>query len=111
MSPSSLFGADGNSGLQVLWEDRERFFCRKKSVADGDRSSVLTVLPVLEHPAPATLDRLAHEYGLKDELDASWAARPLELIREHGRTVLVLEDPGGDPLERLIGAPLVASFT
>ena len=38
---------------------------------------------------------------LKDELDGAWAARPLELIREGGRTMLVLEDPGGEPLDRL----------
>ena len=106
MSPSSRFGADGNGGLQVLWEDGERVFCREKSFTDENRRSVLMVLPSAEHPAPATLDRLAHEYGLKSELDAPWAARPLELIRERGRTVLVLEDPGGEPLERLIGAPL-----
>jgi serine/threonine protein kinase len=91
VSPSSRFGADGNSGLEVLWADGECAFCRENSLTDGDRS-VLTVLPALEHPAPATLDRLAHEYGLKDELDAPWAARPLELIRERGRTMLVLED-------------------
>jgi hypothetical protein len=98
VSPSSRFGADGNSGLQALWADGERLFCRENSLTDGDRSSVLTVLPALEHPASATLDRLAHEYGLKDELDAPWATRPLELIRERGRTMLALEDPGGEPL-------------
>jgi len=33
--------------------------------------------------------------------------RPLELVREGGTTLLlVLEDPGGEPLERLIGAPM-----
>ena len=73
--------------------------------ADAD-GSVLAVLPAAEHPTPATLDRLAHEYGLKDELDGAWAVRPLELIRERGRTMLVLEDPGGEPLERLLGAPM-----
>jgi serine/threonine protein kinase len=67
---------------------------------------VLAVLPATEHPTPATLDRLAHEYGLKDELDAAWAVRPLELVRERGRTMLVLEDPGSEPLERLLSAPL-----
>ena len=41
---------------------------------------------------------------MKDELDGAWAARPLELGDE-GRTMLVLEDPGGEPLERLLGAP------
>jgi len=32
--------------------------------------------------------------------------RPLELVREGGATLLALEDPGGEPLERLIGAPM-----
>jgi serine/threonine protein kinase len=53
-----------------------------------------------------TLDRLAHEYGLKDGLDGAWAVWPLELVRERGRTMLVLEDPGGEPLARLLGAPM-----
>ncbi len=104
MNPSTLL-ADGNANFQVLWEDGERVFCKVGSHANAD-GSVLTVLPAAEHPTPATLDRLAHEYGLKEELDGAWAVRPLELIREGGRTVLVLEDPGGEPLERLLGAPL-----
>jgi serine/threonine protein kinase len=36
-------------------------------------------------------------------LDDAWAARPLELVRERGRTMLVLKDPGGEPLHRLLG--------
>ena len=52
------------------------------------------------------LDRLAHEYGLKDALDGAWAVRPLELVRDRGQTMLVLEDPGGEPLDRLLGAPM-----
>src|SRR5258708_9697026 len=38
-------------------------------------------------------------------MDGAWAVRPLELIREGGRTMLVLGDPGGEPLERLLGVP------
>ena len=34
------------------------------------------------------------------------AARPLALVREHGRTMLLLEDPGGEPLDRLLGRPM-----
>src|SRR5262249_28856969 len=49
---------------------------------------------------------LAHENGLKDELDEAWAVRLLELSREGGRTMLVLDDPGGEPLDGLLGAPL-----
>ena len=52
---------------------------------------------------PASLDRLANEYALRDELAAEWALRPLELVREGGRTILLLEDPGGEPLSLLLG--------
>ena len=98
MNPTSRFGADADSRLEVLWEDGERVVCR--SSAKGGRSAVLAVLPAAEHPSPAILDRLAHEYGLKDELDGAWAVRPLELERDRDRPMLVLEDPGGELLVR-----------
>ena len=86
------FGVEEEGALQILWEDGERVFCRGwRPRADGHRLAVLAVAPAVEHPPPATLDRLAHEYGLKDELDAAWAARPLELVQQRGRTMLVLE--------------------
>ena len=84
-------------------------FCRGwRADGDGGRGPVLAVLPAAEYPPPAVRDRLDHEYELRDELDAAWAARPLELVREAGRTALLLEDPGGEPLERLNGAPMEA---
>jgi PAS domain S-box-containing protein len=55
---------------------------------------------------PGLVDRLAHEYALKDELDGRSAVRPLALVREHGRTMLLFEDPGGEPLDRLLGRPM-----
>src|SRR5258705_13819301 len=88
-----------------MWEDGERVFYRGVSRANA-HGSVLAVLPAAENPTPATLDRLASEYGLKEELDGAWAVRPLELIRKGGWTMLVLEDPGGEPLARLLGKPL-----
>jgi PAS domain S-box-containing protein len=94
----------GSRALQVLLEDDERVFCRVGSHVNAD-GSALAVLPAVEQPTPAILDRLVHEYGLKEELGAAWAVRPLELMRESGRTMLVLEDPGGEPLERLLGVP------
>jgi PAS domain S-box-containing protein len=103
MGASSRLGADGDSSLKVLWEDGERVFCRRESHVDGYRAAVLAVLPVAEQPTPATLERLAREYGLKDELDGAWAVRPLELVRERDRTMLVLEDTSGEPLDRLFG--------
>ena len=102
------FGGEEEDGFQVLWEDGgHRVFCRGWRVgADGQRLAVLAVVPAVEHPPPDTIDRFAHEFGLKDELDGAWAARPLELVRERGRTMLVLEDPGGDLLEGLLGQPM-----
>jgi len=107
LSLSLKFDADGVRDLQILWEDSERALCRGRRLdAGGGLASVLVEFPVAEHPLPLALDRLAHEYGLKDELDAGWAARPLDVVREGGRTALLLEDPGGEPLERLLGEPV-----
>src|SRR6266700_3441562 len=93
------------AGLQVLSDDGERVLCRGWG-SEGNASARLAVLPAAEDPAPASLDRLAHEYGLREELDSDWAVRPLDLIRERDGTVLVLEDPGGQPLDRTLGVPM-----
>jgi serine/threonine protein kinase len=106
LNPSRLFGTAENVKFHVLWEDGERVFCRGERHANAHQNGVLAVLPTVENPASATLDRLAHEYGLKDELDRAWAVRPLQLVREGGRTMLLLEDPGGQPLERHLGRPM-----
>jgi hypothetical protein len=68
--------------------------------------SLLVVAPVGDHPAPASLRRLEHEYALRAALDPAWAVRPLALVPHQGRPVLVLADPGGEPLTRLLGRPL-----
>jgi hypothetical protein len=71
----------------VLWEDGELVFCRRRGIgANGDRKSVLAVLPAAEHTTPGSLNRLAHEYELKDDLDGTRAMRPLEFARERVRT-------------------------
>jgi PAS domain S-box-containing protein len=54
-------------------------------------------------------ERLEHEYALKSEVDCEWAARPVALTRYKDRLTLVLEDPGGAPLDRLLGRPLDVS--
>jgi serine/threonine protein kinase len=76
----------------------------------GDPSPVLAVALAAEHPSPQSLRRLEREYSLAAELDPTWAARPLALTRHEGRTILILKDPGGDPLDRILerdrGQPL-----
>src|SRR5713101_5331963 len=65
-------------------------------------SPVLAIVPSAEHPSPQSLRRLEHEYSLAAELDPSWAAKPLALTRHEGRTILLLNDPGGEPLDRVL---------
>jgi PAS domain S-box-containing protein len=109
MNLSSSLEAGGASCLTVLCEEGERILCRGwRDDVDGDRTAVLAVLSNSEHPTPGLVNRLAHEYGLRDELDGRSAARPLALVRDHGRTMLLLEDPGGEPLARLLGQPMEA---
>jgi PAS domain S-box-containing protein len=57
----------------------------------------------------ASVERLEHEYALRAELDAAWAARPIALSRHNDRWALVLDDPGGDPLDRLLEGRLEPS--
>jgi len=68
-----------------------------------------TLLVAAEETSLGCVERLQHEYALKAELNADWAARPVALTHENGRIVLVLEDPGGAPLDRLLGRPLEVS--
>jgi PAS domain S-box-containing protein len=93
--------------LPVLWEDGERVFCRGwQPDDDGNQIAVLAVLPAAADSAHPTIDRLTHEFGLKDVLEGAWAVRPLALKRDGDRTMLVLEDAGGAPLDRLVGRPM-----
>jgi serine/threonine protein kinase len=87
------------------------------SLREGDialyRGSGNGLTPILlvavEESSPGCVERLEHEYALKSELDADWAARPVALTHDNGRMKLVLEDPGGTPLDRLLGRPLDVS--
>src|SRR5262249_9497194 len=107
MEPHSLTGAYSDVGSQVLWEDGERVFRRGSRPDDnGEKRAVLLVMPAADPPSASSLDRLSHEYELKDELDGAWAVRPLDFVHEGGRTVLVLDDEGGEPLDRLLGVPI-----
>ncbi|SEF10046.1 PAS domain S-box-containing protein [Rhizobiales bacterium GAS191] len=94
----------------VLTTLREGEFTLYRNLGDGP-AAILLVAPAGEHPSLGSVQRLEHEYALRADLDANWAARPVRLIRPEGRLMLVLEDPGGEPLERLLGQPLeVAPF-
>ena len=92
--------------MQTQWDDGERIFSRvRRSVREGD-GSVLVARPATQQPRPDCLDRLAHEFDLKDELDAAWSVKPLQLARDGAQVQLVLSDPGGLPLVHLLTSPL-----
>ena len=84
------------------------------SLRDGDltlqRGSGSGVAPVLlltaENTSLASLKRLEHEYALRADLDAAWAAHPIELSRHRNRLALLLQDPGGVVLDQLLDRPL-----
>jgi predicted ATPase/signal transduction histidine kinase/ActR/RegA family two-component response regulator len=98
--------ADGTR--QTLRDDGEfaLYRARCRSSTNGTLQPALVVTPLREHTAPRSLRRMEHEYSLRAELDPAWAVRAVALARHQGRPALVLEDPGGEPLDRLVGGPM-----
>jgi predicted ATPase/signal transduction histidine kinase len=68
----------------------------------GNPMPILVVAVAQEQASHQSLKRLEHEYSLANELDAAWAAQPVALTRHQGHAVLILKDPGGEPLDRVI---------
>lgn len=89
--------------LETLWEDGD--FVLSRSTLVDEPAPVLVLAPASQRPTPAILARLEHAYALRDELEPSSVARPLRLMHYRGVPALVLEDPGGDLLARLLGRP------
>ncbi len=70
--------------------------------AEGAAGS-LVMTPAIGRVTPASAARLQHAYGLQADLHSSWATRPSELVQRDDKLALVLEDPGGQFLQTLIG--------
>jgi PAS domain S-box-containing protein len=96
---------DVMNNLQILWNDGERVLCRTLHAANGLKNS-LVVRAAAEQPLPVILERFSHEFALKEELDSSWAASPLDFVRDGSRTHLVLDDAGGEPLALILTGPM-----
>jgi PAS domain S-box-containing protein len=86
--------------LEALRPDGDLILYRGSSKAD--QTQLLVLSPVGQFPSPESLKRLDNEFCLNAELDSSWAARPLGVVSHWDRTVLVLQDPGGVPLNKLL---------
>jgi PAS domain S-box-containing protein len=94
--------------LKPLREGAE--FTLYRGQQHGNPLPILAVALAAQQPSPESFQRLEHEYSLAAELDPTWAAKPLALTRHEGRMMLVLMDPGGEPLDRVLergeGRPL-----
>jgi PAS domain S-box-containing protein len=92
-----------SSDVEILWSDGE--FRLSRSAKGGASCPVLILASAVDQPAPCSSARLERAYDLRSDLDPSWAARPLELIHDHGKPALLIEDHGGEMLARLLGKP------
>src|SRR6202167_4654159 len=92
----------GPSGYELVPLRGGADFTLYRGRQHGNPSPVLAIAPSAEQPSPQTLRRLEHEYSLTAELDSAWAAKPLALTRHERRTILILTDPGGEPLDLVL---------
>src|SRR6266566_9992259 len=92
--------------LEPLRKDEEFVLYRSEHSNQPGSPSVLLLAPASTRPALETLRKLEHEYSLRDELDSAWAVRSLALAEQRGQTTLVLEDPGGETLDRFLPGPM-----
>src|SRR3984885_7062138 len=90
---------------ECLREDEEFILYRARASAAEVPSVLLLTLASL-HPRLESLKKIEHEYSFCHEFDTTWAVRPLALSQGNGQKVLVLEDPGGEFLHRLIQGPM-----
>jgi PAS domain S-box-containing protein len=68
----------------------------------GNRSSILVKVPVADPPPAATVRSLQEEYLLRSKLDPAYVVRSLAMVRDHGRPIVILDDPLGTPLDLLL---------
>lgn len=73
----------------------------------GEAPVVLLLMPVSPRPPLESVKKLERECSLRNELDETWAVRPLALSQYKQQKVLVLEDPGGETLDQLIQGPMI----
>jgi PAS domain S-box-containing protein len=96
-----------HTSFEVLWQNDDYNYCKMSRNGDaGLRHEFMAVSTRSELPNSRTVDRLLNEYALREHLDDAWAMRPLEVGREQGKIILVLEQPRGQPLAQLFGYPM-----
>jgi PAS domain S-box-containing protein len=90
--------------LETLREARD--FVMYRGRQKDDPVSLLFVVEADSPLASVNRSRLEHEYSFADVLEPAWSARPLSFERHNGRATLILEDPGGDLLDGIVGSQI-----
>src|SRR5215813_9446673 len=93
--------------LEMLRQDGEfiLYRCLRQNGTKTSPPSVLALSPVMERPALATIKKIEHEFSFKDQIDPAWAVRPIDITQQQSRTMLLFDDPSGEPLDRLLSRP------
>ena len=92
--------------LEAHRRDEEFVLYRGEHSNQPGSPSVFLLAPASMQPALETLKKIEYEYSLRDELDSAWAVRSLALSEHRGQMTLVLEDPGGETLDRFLPGPM-----
>jgi predicted ATPase/signal transduction histidine kinase len=77
-----------------------------RAISSLDRRAVILKVFDPRRSGPAALDRQRREYEVGRALDLATVARPLVLDTHQGMPALVLEDWGGQPLDRVAACPM-----
>jgi serine/threonine protein kinase len=89
--------------FKTIWDDGT--FILSRAIPPRQASPILVTTPSHAQPTTMNVAQLEHAYALRNELKTSWAASPFELAHHQGRPALLMEDPGGELLAAMLGAP------
>jgi PAS domain S-box-containing protein len=89
--------------MEFVHKDSQ-FLLQRGRGADGTGSVLLRSL--IGDNTSDNVKWLRHELSLRAQLDASWAVRPSHLEYHDERDILIMEDPGGRPLDSFLHGPM-----
>src|SRR5262249_26505604 len=93
--------------LETLHQDGEFILYRGRcQTAETSPPSLLALTPRMDQHAPPTIRKIALEFSHKEDLSPAWAVRPTAPPQQQNRTMLLFDDPGAEPLERLTPRPM-----
>jgi PAS domain S-box-containing protein len=96
-----------SNAVEALSQDGNLLLQRRQVFTiDGTVNSQGSVLTASETLVPGGFSKLGREYELMEYLDPRWALQPLELLEEGDRVTAIFDDPGGNFVSELLGAPM-----